>query len=1062
MLELKEDAVLSGNHITNLTRGSISCLKTLSTLYLRKNDIEDIEARAFCGATNLQALILSQNLIKEIAPSAFCDMPSLSLLNLSHNAIQDIENNSFCETMSLTALDLTGNLLTKITNKTFACLGKLFKLQLSYNNMQDIAPRSFCTLLKLKRLYLDQNKLQNISESMLSCLKKLLTLNLNLNEINNIMVGAFEDLVILQELSLESNQISTISPFAFTKLAKLATLKLAGNHLSRFNGLIFSANVTLSVLGLEKTNIRRLSGPDIFNGNQTLAELDLSYNQISENPNLQFYDCKTLKITHNYLQESPPLNFNGVPSLESLHLGWNRYHTIDANFFVTLNHPIKMQELFLRNNRLNSVHDLTMANLKNLRKLDLRGNHLKDLTFLQPLISLSFLNLAGNDIQVLDLKNFRNLSLLTELYLGNNKIQYLEENYFANTRLNTLYLDNNRIRSVKSTFDGISSLTNLSLEGNHIDSWNALRFNNTKLISLNIRNNRLSAIGNMKHTKIKNLDIGNNIISNLSCEGLSPLSVFIFDNNNISHIESNCQLIFERLSHINASYNNLIKNGVDIGKKLLNHLHTIYEINIAGNNVKKLSTDIDPYFFRSLDISDNPIRLQNIKGILRRRTVIYITALDISNNNLGSIDIANLAADSYKNLEALDIRNNEIIVIHNRCFRGLLRIKFLYVQGNSLAFVTQTSFFGPPDLSTVLSGRDYLCCMVPGKVKTCQPSMFADTLSSCSYLLAHASLDAFVWIVGSLALIGNIIVLLQNHYSKSIKSNLVPTFLISNLAISDLIMSIYLLTIGIANLIYSDGDFGLHSENWLSNPGCHIACLLVIISTLMSVLIMAIISVDRFICIAYPFSTANLSLKVARITLGLVWLIIISFSSIPVMFSINQPGHLRIYAYNSMCMPNNYRGIFNATWMISYLSITVIVWIIMIALYTRIFMAVQQSSKGIRKSSLNDNKILAIRLSLILISDLISWLPYLYITISGLILEGKVDTITLQFIATFTLPLNSAINPFLYTLTSIKVLKRTFLSKKTKPSKSAFSSQAVTKSSVLSMQLVTFVNTVED
>ncbi|EDV20972.1 uncharacterized protein TRIADDRAFT_60575 [Trichoplax adhaerens] len=627
--------VLSGNHITNLTRGSISCLKTLSTLYLRKNDIEDIEARAFCGATNLQALILSQNLIKEIAPSAFCDMPSLSLLNLSHNAIQDIENNSFCETMSLTALDLTGNLLTKITNKTFACLGKLFKLQLSYNNMQDIAPRSFCTLLKLKRLYLDQNKLQNISESMLSCLKKLLTLNLNLNEINNIMVGAFEDLVILQELrlvdnlifdlslfynltsiqllSLESNQISTISPVAFTKLAKLATLKLAGNHLSRFNGLIFSANVTLSVLGLEKTNIRRLSGPDIFNGNQTLAEL---------------------KITHNYLQESPPLNFNGVPSLESL---------------------------FLRNNRLNSVHDLTMANLKSLRKLDLRGNHLKDLTFLQPLISLSF-----------------------------------------------LYLDNNRIRSVKSTFDGISSLTNLSLEGNHIDSWNALRFNNTKLISL------------------------------------------IFDNNNISHIESNCQLIFERLSHIN----------------------------IAGNNVKKLSTDIDPYFFRSLDISDNPIRLQNIKGILRRRTVIYITALDISNNNLGSIDIANLAADSYKNLEAL------------------------YVQGNSLAFVTQTSFFGPPDLSTVLSGRDYLCCMVPGKVKTCQPT----------------------------------------------------------------------------NLIYSDGDFGLHSENWLSNPGCHIACLLVIISTLMSVLIMAIISVDRFICIAYPFSTANLSLKVARITLGLE--VIASFNAI--------------------------------------------------------------------------------------------------------------------------------------------------------------------------------------
>ncbi|RDD36304.1 G-protein coupled receptor GRL101-like protein [Trichoplax sp. H2] len=304
--------------------------------------------------------------------------------------------------------------------------------------------------------------------------------------------------------------------------------------------------------------------------------------------------------------------------------------------------------------------------------------------------------------------------------------------------------------------------------------------------------------------------------------------------------------------------------------------------------------------------------------------------------------------------------------------------------------------------------------------------MNSEILSSCQRLLAHFSLQAFIWIVGSLALIGNIVVLLQNYATNQGKKKSVPICLINNLAISDLLMGLYLLIIAIADIMYSTITYGTDSESWLSHPVCYIACGLVAMSSLTSVLIMIVISVDRYICIVYPFSTRKLTLQKAMTVMGFMWSLGIAFSAVPTIFSIDQPGYLRLYTYNSMCMPNNYQNLYYMIWMISYLLITVIAWIIMIVLYACIFIAVRKSSKGIRKSSTNDNKVLAIRLSLILLSDLICWLPYYYINLSGFIQTGRVDLIALQFIGILTLPINSAVNPFLYTITNIEVLQKTF------------------------------------
>ena len=98
----------------------------------------------------------------------------------------------------------------------------------------------------------------------------------------------------------------------------------------------------------------------------------------------------------------------------------------------------------------------------------------------------------------------------------------------------------------------------------------------------------------------------------------------------------------------------------------------------------------------------------------------------------------------------------------------------------------------------------------------------------------------------------------------------------------------------------------------------------------------------------------------------------------------------------------------------------------MTILYTCCFAKVEKSRRMAHRTNTRDNKLIALRLSLLLITDLVSWLPFCYVTFNALFSNQnrKVDAITLQFVGIFALPLNAALNPFLYTATNISVLKK--------------------------------------
>ena len=82
-----------------------------------------------------------------------------------------------------------------------------------------------------------------------------------------------------------------------------------------------------------------------------------------------------------------------------------------------------------------------------------------------------------------------------------------------------------------------------------------------------------------------------------------------------------------------------------------------------------------------------------------------------------------------------------------------------------------------------------------------------DEFSSCSDLMKNKGVQICVWILGLTALVGNLLVILLRVFVK--EDNKVHSFLLTNLAISDLLMGVYLLIIAFKDVQWR-GEYFKH------------------------------------------------------------------------------------------------------------------------------------------------------------------------------------------------------------------------------------------------------------
>ncbi|XP_022094258.1 relaxin receptor 1-like isoform X2 [Acanthaster planci] len=571
----------------------------------------------------------------------------------------------------------------------------------------------------------------------------------------------------------------------------------------------------------------------------------------------------------------------------------------------------------------------------------------------------------------LDFTEFKHLRILT---LVSDKIGYLDEDSFPGLKhVHTLLLYSNDITTVQPrSFRDMSALQVLFLSQNTIADLPVEAFS-----------------------------------------GLSSLQQLHLNKNAVRRLPADAFLPLRSLDRLNLMDNEIdtIEYGAFRGLRNLKHLF------LSRNNI----TELIPGVFEPL---------------------IQLKALHLDLNNL--VFLRNGTFSGLSELEYLDLSENPIIAIEKGAFAGLsaaMNELYMVQMKTDIADLERGMFDGLESLYSFSADDHRLCCLLSASTEChTPPSPFA----TCEGLLRQTVLRAFIWILGLSAVVGNVFVIFWRHRQRHTEPhNRVQIFLILNLAVADLLMGIYMVMIGSADLHFGQ-DYFLHAVYWRSAPLCKLAGVISVASSEASMFIITVISVDRFLCIAFPFGNFRLRVRSARVTVVITWALSGFLSLLPNVIEKYVPG---FYGLSDVCvgLPLATKSDYKASWLetdnltfafvfdemdektpasyyaiFMFIVVSLICFVIILVCYVAIFVSVKRSSKGATRRRDRDEEIkMAVKMALIVGTDFACWMP---IIIMGLLSQTGAVTIPVQTYAwtmVFILPINSSINPYLYTISTL-------------------------------------------
>lgn len=231
---------------------------------------------------------------------------------------------------------------------------------------------------------------------------------------------------------------------------------------------------------------------------------------------LQLIFCDSYQSTDDMI----PNNFSSIESISNLTqilnelpklilLSLNGCNINNINFLANL---INLKTLNLSNNFISNIDSL--SKLVNLKNIDLSHNKIYDFTPLSKLVQLSGLELQANNISDIDF--LTPLINLEELDLGGNQISEIKPLAHLE-KLNTLFLLKNEIRNIKP-LSRLVNLETISISFNKItDISPLLSLKNLKSLYLN--DNQITDIQPLIHFKnIEEIFLRNNPINTIPSE----------------------------------------------------------------------------------------------------------------------------------------------------------------------------------------------------------------------------------------------------------------------------------------------------------------------------------------------------------------------------------------------------------------------------------------------------------------------------------------------------------------------------------------------------------------
>ncbi|KAJ8024875.1 hypothetical protein HOLleu_34910 [Holothuria leucospilota] len=188
-------------------------------------------------------------------------------------------------------------------------------------------------------------------------------------------------------------------------------------------------------------------------------------------------------------------------------------------------------------------------------------------------------------------------------------------------------------------------------------------------------------------------------------------------------------------------------------------------------------------------------------------------------------------------------------------------------------------------------------------------------------------------------------------------------------------------------------------------------------------------TIDRFLCIVYPFSSTRFNRLGAIVACSVMWYASLGYACLTLLGRHNE----WFYGHSDVCLGLPIVAIVGgtgkkSTWILStiiYTYISSFCLIIVIICYVSIFIAVKRTRSGSDRQSeaRNEDIKLAKRMSVIVGTDMLCWLPVIILSVltrRGIAIPTELN----PWLVVFVIPINSVLNPFIYSYPIIKGRKK--------------------------------------
>lgn len=211
----------------------------------------------------------------------------------------------------------------------------------------------------------------------------------------------------------------------------------------------------------------------------------------------------------------------------------------------------------------------------------------------------------------------------------------------------------------------------------------------------------------------------------------------------------------------------------------------------------------------------------------------------------------------------------------------------------------------------------------------------------------------------------------------------VHSFLITNLAIGDLLMGLYLLVIAVVDLHYR-GVYNIYDKGWRDSALCQFAGFLSTFSSELSVFTLTVITVDRFVAIIFPFTFKRLDMRDARVLMVFMWALVALLAVIP-LFDIDYFDGF--YGRSGVCLALHITNDKPNGWeyaVFIFLALNCVSFVAIITSYIWMFLVAKRTRAAARSPEMKKDHAMARRMTLIVLTDFCCWMPIILLGCASL------------------------------------------------------------------------------